>query len=49
MQGSCPQAPKAALELTGTGVAVFPCAHNKKPCTPHAFYDASADAETMQF
>jgi hypothetical protein len=48
MQGSCAQALKAALELARTGLAVFPCAHNKKPCTPHAFYDASKDAETVQ-
>jgi hypothetical protein len=48
MQRSCAQALKAALELARTGLAVFPCAHNKKPCTPHAFYDASKDAETVQ-
>lgn len=48
MQRSCTQALKAALELARTGVAVFPCAHNKKPCTSHAFYDASKDAETVQ-
>jgi hypothetical protein len=48
MQGSCALALKAALDLARTGLAVFPCAHNKKPCTPHAFYDASKDAETVQ-
>src|SRR5262249_31051967 len=48
MHGSCTQVLKAALDLARTGLAVFPCAHNKKPCTPHAFYDASKDAETVQ-
>src|SRR5262249_23185603 len=48
MQGSCAQALKAALELARSGPPVFPCAHNKKPCTPRGFYDASADAETVQ-
>jgi hypothetical protein len=48
MQASCALALKAALDLARTGLAVFPCAHNKKPCTPHAFYDASKDAETVQ-
>jgi hypothetical protein len=48
MQGSCAQALKAALELAGTSVAVFPCAHNKKPCAPHGFLDASKDAATVQ-
>jgi hypothetical protein len=48
MQGSCAQALKAALELAGTGVAVFPCAHNKHPCTPHGFYNASKDASEVR-
>jgi hypothetical protein len=48
MQGSCAQALKAALELARTGPAVFPCKSDKRPCTPHGFYDASADAETVQ-
>jgi len=39
---------QAALALARAGLAVFPCAHNKHPCTPHGFYDASADAETVQ-
>jgi hypothetical protein len=39
---------QAALALARAGLAVFPCAHNKHPCTPHGFYDVSADAETVQ-
>jgi len=38
----------AALELARAGLAVFPCAHNKIPTTPHGFRDASADGETVQ-
>jgi hypothetical protein len=48
MHGSCAQALQAALELARTGLAVFPCARNKKPCTPHGFYDASADASEVR-
>src|SRR5262249_25070050 len=29
-------------------LAVFPCARNKKPCTPHGFHDATKDAATLQ-
>src|SRR5262249_4407804 len=39
---------QAALELARTGLAVFPCAHNKKPCTPHGFYNASKDASEVR-
>jgi len=48
MHGNSTQALTAALELARTGVAVFPCGHNKIPATPHGFYDASTDAATVQ-
>ena len=47
MPGSS-QALTAALELARTGLAVFPCASNKKPCTPHGFYNASKDASEVR-
>jgi len=48
MRGSSTKALQAALELARTGLAVFPCAHNKKPCTPHGFYNASNDASEVR-
>ena len=48
MRGSSTKALQAALELARTGLAVFPCAHNKKPCTPHGFYNASKDASELR-
>ena len=48
MPGSSTQALQAALELARTGVAVFPCAHNKRPCTAHGFYNASKDASEVR-
>jgi hypothetical protein len=30
------------------GVAVFPCAHNKKPCTPHAFQRGRGDYAILE-
>src|SRR5215468_642373 len=48
MQGGCTQALKAALELARTGLAVFPCAHNKHPRTPHGLLDASTDPGALR-
>jgi|SRR5262245_45487316 len=48
MRGSSTKAMQTALDLARTGLAVFPCAHNKIPTTPHGFRDASTDAATVQ-
>jgi len=39
---------QAALELVRAELAVFPCARNKIPTTPHGFHDATKDAATLQ-
>jgi hypothetical protein len=36
------------LEYAKYGISVFACHKNKQPATPHGFYDASADAETLK-
>jgi hypothetical protein len=48
MQASCALALQAALELACSGLAVFPCAHNKRPTTPHGFLDATKDSEVLR-
>jgi hypothetical protein len=42
------QALTAALKLAANGLPVFPCASNKAPCTPNAFYDASTDPAIVE-
>lgn len=36
-----------ALSLTEVGIAVFPCADNKRPMTPHGHFDASRDPSVV--
>ncbi len=50
MMASPQEAPNLGVALwwAGKGVPVFPCHQDKRPATPHGFYDATTDPEQIR-